>query len=419
MLTSPDTMDKKIIAIVIVAIIAIAGIAVVVMSMNNSDGQAKMSVVGRVNSEGSGIILAQDQVAEDYITVQSTVPGFGATYIYNTEEELYYVFNVETWGGKVFATPGLATIQHVQLMQLATMMGLKFVSYTDGMTTQSDTLYHVAGVPSFAEFQNKQASAPLVGYIIWEAQFSVGLQADYVPLALTNDLFEGHTCCIIGASNKYLFNEANTLEVFLNVYSKAVDRINAALIDPESDDYAELIRIAKNRVSMPDSLTDEQKENAIISALYNVTYLYADNAAGSLSSLEGDIAELAESLYNAGQIENSAKDLGFSSYDAMAKAFVDERYMKEALTDMFEPLTSKKTINVAAISGDIHQIALWFAKDTNMFEDANLNINVYPQGNGPSVWGLLSNGEADIAFLGAPPMTIKSMNAQAIGVPNA
>jgi ABC-type nitrate/sulfonate/bicarbonate transport system substrate-binding protein len=54
-----------------------------------------------------------------------------------------------------------------------------------------------------------------------------------------------------------------------------------------------------------------------------------------------------------------------------------------------------------------------------MFEDANLNINVYPQGNGPSVWGLLSNGEADIAFLGAPPMTIKSMNAQAIGVPNA
>ena len=57
--------------------------------------------------------------------------------------------------------------------------------------------------------------------------------------------------------------------------------------------------------------------------------------------------------------------------------------------------------------------------DTGMFEKANLTINVYPQGNGPAVWGLLSNGEADIGFLGAPPMTIKSMNAEAIGVPNA
>ena len=408
-------MDKKILTIVVVAVVVIAAIAVAVVMMNsgnkNTDADG-LSIVGRVNSEGSGIILAQGEDSTDYITVQEDMPGFGAVYIHNDVTGLYYVFNKENWGGKLFATPGAATIQHVQLMQLASMMGLKYVSYTDGTQMKSDTLYYIAGVPSFAEFVNKQSSAPLTGFIIWEAQVSVAMVEEYPILVLTNEIFEGHTCCIIGASNEYLEKEGNTLAVFFSVYKDAVDKINNA--DRFSDDYAKLVEIATKRVSMPDGMTDEEKIEAIKSALNNVTYVYADDNKGSLNLLKKDIAKLAEDLYNSKQISMSAKDLGFNSYDELAQKFVDDSYMKKAIAGTFTPLSEKKTINIAAISGDIHQIALWFAMDTGMFEDAKLDVKVYPQSNGPAVYGLLSNGEADLGFLGAPPMTIRSMNGEDI-----
>ena len=410
-------MDKKILIIAVVAVVVIAAIAVAVIMMNNggesSDAEG-LSVVGRVNSEGSGIILAPGEDPDDYITTSYEMPGLGAKYIYNPEYGIYYIFNTENWGGKLFATPGAATIQHVQLMQLASLMDLKFVSYTDGTKMNSDTLYYIAGVPSFAEFQNKLSTAPLSGFIIWEAQVSVAYVSDYPILVLTNDIFYGHTCCIIGASNEYLEKEGNTMAVFFSVYMQAVDEINEALENPFSADYQELIKIAKNRVSMPDGLTDKQKTDAITNALYNVTYVYADDKKGSLDKLETDIAELAESLYDAKQIDKSAKDLGFKSYEELAEKFVDDSYIKKAVNGSFSPLKDKKTINVAAISGDVHQIALWYAIDTGMFADANLDVKVYPQSNGPAVYGLLSNGEADIGFLGAPPMTIRCMNAEDI-----
>ena len=195
---------------------------------------------------------------------------------------------------------------------------------------------------------------------------------------------------------------------------KAVDKINEALENPLSSDYETLISIAKKRVSMPDTLTDDEKTLAIVGALYNVTYTYADDAFGDLSELEKDIASLAESLYDAKQIQNSAKDLGFSSYSDLAKKFVDESYLKAALSEDAVILPEKTKMTIAAIGGDIHQIAIWYAYDTGMFKSVNLDIEVSAQSNGPGVYGLLSNGEADLGFLGAPPMTIRTMNAEQI-----
>ena len=406
-------MDNKIIAIILVVIVAVAGVAVYFMMSGGSDADKGLSIVGRVNSEGSGILLVPSENPDDYITVTEDMPGFGAKYIYKESDKLYYVFNTQKWGGKVFADPGAATIQHVQLMNLANLMGLKFVSYTEGSTLSPDTLYYVAGVPSFSEFVNKVKTAPLVGFIIWEAQYSVGLVEGYKPLALTNDLYEGHTCCIIGTSNKFIKNNEDVLETFFAVYVQAVKEVNAALDDPTSVAYDNLLAVAKNRVAMPDGMTDDEKEEAIRTALMNVTYVYADDERGSLSKLKSDISSLAESLYDANQIDKdrSAKDLGFSSYDALADKFVQDKYIKEAISANYVEPDKMTKINVAAISGDIHQIALWYAIDMTMFAEHNLAVTVYGQGNGPAVYGLLHNGEADIGFLGAPPMTIKTMNA--------
>lgn len=268
-----------------------------------------------------------------------------------------------------------------------------------------------AGVGIALAMQGDDKNPTPTGYIIWEAQYSVGMEKGYEGLALTNDLFSGHTCCIIGASNAYAVNNANTVAVFLKTYSQAVDRINAALADTSSDDYKKLLEISEKRVAMPDGMTKEEKLNAIKSALNNVSYLYADDAAGNLSDLRTDVATLAQSLYDGGSIQKSATDLEFTGYTDLANKFVNDTYIKKAMDGDYTPLSSKTNISVSAIKGDIHQIAMWFAKDGGLFDAANLNVDIGAQNNGPAVYTQLKNGEADIGLLGAPPMTIRSMNS--------
>jgi len=405
-------MNTKIVAVALVAILVVAGVAVFFVLGGKSD--KSFSIVGRVNSEGSGILLHPDEYEGDYITV-SDEPLLGSYTIYNESEGKYYNLHANGWGGKIFATPGTATIQHVQLMSLAAGMGLKFAMYTEGSPTKADTLYYIPSVASFADFVNKRAEyTGLVGFIIWEAQYSVGVVEGYKGLVTTNSLFEDHTCCIIGASDKYLKNNEDAFVTFLSVYANAVDKINGCLANKASTDYNDLVNIAMNRVTMPDSMTEAEKREAIESALDNVTYVYADDYTGSLDDLEKDIAALAQSLYDVGAIEKSAKDLGFKSFEALAEKFVDEKYIEEALKVNDSKLSAKATINVAAIKGDIHQIALWYAKDTGMFDAMNLNVEISQQVNGPGVYTQLANGESDIGFLGAPPMTIRSMNGENI-----
>ena len=269
----------------------------------------------------------------------------------------------------------------------------------------------IAGVGVYFAMGNDGQDRTPTGYIIWEAQYSVGLEKDYVGLALTNDLFAGHTCCVIGASNSYASANANALAVFLKTYSQAVDRVNAALADESSADYAKLIAVAKEKVAMPDGMSDAEKESAIKNALKNVTYLYADGADGNLDKLKSDVASLAGSLTESGVITKSASDLGFVDNAALANKFVKDDYMKSAAAGSYTPLSSTVTIKVSAIKGDIHQIAVWFAKEQNMFSDAKLNIEISQQSNGPAVYTQLENNEADIGLLGAPPMTIRSMNS--------
>ena len=232
----------------------------------------------------------------------------------------------------------------------------------------------------------------------------------YVGLALTNDLFSGHTCCIIGARAGYLDGNSDTVKAFLDAYSDAVVEISMALKDKSSQNYTKLIDVAKNRVAMPDSLTDDQKKAAIESALGNVTYLYADDIDGEMTELVSDVASLAESLYNGKQIEKSAADLGFDSYEDLAEAFVDDSYMMDAVTEQYVKPEKKVTIKIAAIEGDIHQIAMWYAKDTGIFGNYNIDITVSGQAGGPGVYTALNSADCDIGFLGAPPMTIRSMN---------
>lgn len=414
-------MDKKIMAVGIVAVILIAAVAVFFVTKEKDDGgdnptvtDNDMSIIGRVNTDGSGIYFKAGENAADYVTKVNVEPTSGA---YLGGNGTWIVFNPSAWGGKVIGDPGEATIQHVQLGEIAKVMGLKFVKYQIGTSLSNDTLYYLAGVGNYANFKSTLSTTPaLLGAFNWEPQYSIAARDGCVAIATTNDMFPEHTCCIIGASHSYITNHSDETVRFLAAYIKSVDKMKAAIEAGSGADYDALIKVAKDKVSMP-GLSDEQKEAAILDAFKLVNYTYADTTdktvSDPLANLKKDIADLAVSFYP-GQVGQSYSDLGFSSAEALAEKFVQSSYIKDAMNFESQASYSKASIKVAAISGDIHQLALHYGISEGIFDEYGLDVTVVSQANGPAVYTAIHAGEASLGFIGAPPMTINAMNAKEI-----
>ena len=412
-------MDKKIYAVIAVIIVVVAAVAVYFAVGNNngndnSDDEG-LSIIARVNTDGSGLFLKAGENVSDYITVVNEEPNSGA---YFGGEGEWIVFNPEAWGGKVIGTPGAATIQHVQLGQIAEAMGLNYAQYTVGQPTNSDTLYYIPSVSSYALFESTLNTTPaLLGAIVWEPQYSVALQDGCVGIATTNQLFPGHTCCVVGADNAYVNSHQDETVRFMAAYIESVNRLNAAIQSGSGDAYDEVIQCALDNVAMPSGMSDEDKIAAIEAAFELVVYKYADSTEVSdnpLADLEADVADLAVQFYEGGQVSRSYSDLGFSSPEDLASKFVNESFIKDAMTYEKQDSYNTANITVAVIGGDIHQLAIHYGMELNIFEDYGINITISSQNNGPAVFTALSNGNAQFGFIGVPPMTINSMNSGAI-----
>ncbi|MDO5861541.1 MAG: hypothetical protein Q4Q58_01895 [Thermoplasmata archaeon] len=403
--------SKKIYAIVAVIIVVVAAVAIAV-SMSGGDKETDAvsgtSIIGRVNTDGSGIFVKEGVNGEDYATISTTQPTSG---YYLGEDGCYVVFNKDAWAGSVFGVPATSSIQYIQLGEIATLLGLNYQLYVAGQTTSSDTLYYVANVASYSSFESTLNSTPaMVGAIMWEPQYSIALLDNCDKVATTNEMFPGHTCCIIGASNEYITSHTDETVRFLAAYVETVQKMNEVIAAGSGEEYDQLIQVAMDNVAMA-GLTDEQKKEAIEAAFELVVYTYADNTSSDpLSDLKDDVAELAVSLYEAGAMRNSYSDLGFSSASALADAFVDSSYMASALNYTKQSSYETANITVAVIGGDIHQLAIHYGIALGIFAEYGINVTLSSQSAGPTVYNAVNVGEADIGFLGAPPMTINAMN---------
>ena len=93
---------------------------------------------------------------------------------------------------------------------------------------------------------------------------------------------------------------------------------------------------------------------------------------------------------------------------------MDDSYLTSAVKANVPPLNEKKTVTVAAINGDIHQIGLRVAQDLGLFEKYNLDVVYSGLTNGGGVAQDLLNGHSDFGFLGAPPFTSNNVNGEYI-----
>ena len=397
-------MNTKIVAIVLVAVVAIAGVATAIILMQPKDtvsyDSSAFNVVSRVNSEGSGFYI--DKTVADTSglmpkRISNNVDFFGDGWTLSSA-------NKDAWGGLIMGDPGNQSIQHIQLATIASSVGLKFAQYVEGSSTSNDTLYYVTNLNNYGAIMG---DANIQGGIVWEPQFQKVIQKSsdkYTTLALTNDVFDGHACCIIAANHNWLGENSGNMVKFLAAYIKAVDYINTAKANPSGAEYADIMSIAKtNNPTLDDA--------EIAAALGTITYLYADDENGSLGTLKSNIADLAKSLNDMGFITSK----NFKDANKVANAFVDDKYLKDAVADKASK-EGTATLKVAVISGDIHQLAIHVAIAKGYFTEYGLTISLSTGGSGGDIATMLVSKDVQIGFMGAPPATLKTINSDCIVV---
>jgi ABC-type nitrate/sulfonate/bicarbonate transport system substrate-binding protein len=392
-------LNNKIIAGIVVAIVAIAAVgAGLFFFLQENDRE--INVLAAVNIEGSGIYIDKNIDVNTMFDFSTDVPTPIAS----------------GWAGKVFGTPGMATIQHVQILSLVSEMGLKQEHYRPESynPNSTDTVYVSPNIPNAV---TALGTDYISGGILWQPQYQKIIEdksqkRDFKALALTNDLFPGHSCCIIAGNHSFTSKNPDVTVRFLTAYVRAVDWVNNALSDPvmTNSNYAKLVNSAKRVTGQ--AFTDQE----VIEALKTVTYTHG----GDLSELTSNIAKLSDDLMRLGQTSGvTMKDLGFNNGTEFANKFVDNSYLLSAqsfASSGEKPAGSDRTVDlkVAVISGDIHQIALHMAIELGYFQEYGLNVTPSSATNGPGIATSIQNGDSSFGLLGAPPMTITVISGKLV-----
>lgn len=393
-------MDNKLFVTIIAVVLVISGVSIAAFNYDPGDGDVSndnmFNIIARANSEGSGLYIKESVIGgmKDGMPTRNNTPFFNQDWSVSEG-------NKAAWDGLVFGTPGTSSIQHTQLADLAARMGLDFTLYSTSGSSKDNTLYYDSGITNAGQ---AITSTVIHGGILWEPQYQLivtSTEGNFVPLALTNDVFEGHTCCIVAGNTKYMrANESATLR-FLAGYVNAVKDVNRILKDTGSNEYVDFVNFVKEKVP---ALKDVDS-SVTKAALGNINYLYSDDDKGNLDKLENDIAELVNGL---GKIGSFTKKV--SNPQLFAEDFVTHSYIKKAIAGDYSK-DDKVSISVAVITGDIHQIAIHWAVEKGYFDDLGVNINIVGSTNGAGVATALVNGEATFGFLGAPPATVTTVNS--------
>ena len=397
-------MDKKMLMTAAIVVAFLASSVILVTMYNPESEDKEINLVARVNTEGSGIYLDDDYSASDFIEVNPD--GTPAR-----DSDGGIIYKVDAWRGKIFGTPGSTSIQHTQLRDIVTeQLGLKFVYYDVNVPISNDSVYYQANIANAAAFESS-SNSHLVGGIVWQPQYQALLESTARPcvsLMTTADFDPGHACCVIAGSHEFLKSHQDETVRFLVAYIKAVDWVNAALADKTSDMYDQLVDIAMEKTGISNPKVIEE-------SLASVVYTYGMSSPGDtlnapLLSLEGDVQKVLDSFLASGDVKSSVYEkMGFSSTHEFAQRFVDDGYLKQAL-EYDSGSTYRSSIKVCCIAGDIHQIAVHVGVSLGYFDEMGIAVDISATTNGGNVAVTLQNGDADLGFLGVPPITTTVVN---------
>ncbi|MCL2607774.1 MAG: ABC transporter substrate-binding protein [Methanomassiliicoccaceae archaeon] len=398
-------MERNMIIAVAVAFILIfsAGAAFILMSDDTTNNRT-VSIVGKVNSEGSGIFVVDSPELKD-LTADIDA--------YNLDAQK------ALWHNLVFMTPGPGSIQHEMLRTFVEQtLEMNFLQNRT-IKTEPHTVYWAQVAPGQMELSFKNLGYH--GGITWEPWFSQIILGDNNAreVARSADLSPGHPCCMIVVDDDFLKNNKELVLRFMLAYVHAVGWVNEALAQGTGEMYESLINYAWITAYAGTGSVPAETRSIIESALKHTTFGY------ELDGLRGFIAEIAEAWEEAGRITQS-----INNYWAFADNLINYdiyhniKFNIDALIENYmntDGQPAAGTVRLGLLQNDLHQIAVNIAnlstfsgspvEGKSLFEVYGVNVvTVDPQLNGNFVMNLFATGSIDIGVLGLPPTLLRSAN---------
>lgn len=367
-----------------------------ILSQQPSEGES-VSIISRVNNEGSGIFV-KSSITDDFVTIDG-------------EGDVTY--HIDDWRGTLFMTPGPSSIQHMMLMEIVKGMGLSFIQ--DGPGASTDGVRWTQKAPG--QMLAWMGEDPNVtGGIAWEPHYAVAIASGTCKSILkTSDYWEGHPCCVVAGNNSYLSDNQVAATRFLAAYVMSVQWMQDIMDNGSSDPNWDFLINKAITVGTP---TDPMTPATAEAALNNIFYTY------ELGNLNDQLAGVVETYESLGLVNpNALLDAGFATPLDFTNHLINGTYLDSVFKDIEHTTlktpsemgvvgTGSVRIKVAYLAADVHQLALHVGKEQGFFSEYGIEVELIgPFAAGGDVMNALLAGQADIGFVGSPPVVSLSINA--------
>ncbi len=384
-------LSKNMIVVAVVAVLVIASVGVILL-VETEDKDPQINILAQVNSEGSAIFVSGE------------------------------INSLEDFGGKIFATPGPDSIQHMMLMNYIT----EETDYDfraapgEGVEKSDDVVYWTQVGP--VQMKDFLEDGTIQGGIAWEpynSQIVAEVDGAWI-YKWSDELIEAHPCCVLAVNSEFEQNNPETVERFVAAHVVATAWIMETVQDNTSANYSYMVDIG-SKFAFGDNSTEDKEVTK--DSLSHVAFDYAITDAWK-SSLE-DVVDTYATL---GLFEKDPESLGYDTNEEFVDTIVNTTYLENAANvSEADEADELLDVRVGWLAGDIHQLARLVAMDENIgaglgygdrsiFEAFGLNIiggDGNPYANGGVVMDAFFSDDIDIGYLGAPPAILRTVNAMA------
>lgn len=246
--------------------------------------------------------------------------------------------------------------------------------------------------------------------VLWEPYATAAeMSGDAEIVAWSEDFWSGHPCCVIAVDNEFAQKNPDAVIAFLAAQIKALNWINEAM-DANSPNHQALIEITKGHTGL-------KNDADIMASLEHMelTYEMNNNVANGERGFNDWLEYYVEEFINQDIIyEKDLKAQGCNSSKEFIDKVVNGEYLSDAknLSDDYAGLSTKVTMRVGQLNGDLHQLALVVAMSPlagengeSMLDQLNINaVSTTKYAAGGNIMSAFIGGELDIAYVGSPPV---------------
>lgn len=384
---------------VVAALIVVLAATGTVLANKEVEKQS-ISIVARVNNDGSGIFVRGDVNVDDLVTIDGGV----------------VTYHPDGWRDMLFMSPGPSSIQHMILMDIVKKkVGLGFVQNGVPYTEPSVRWTQVAP-GQMKDMMAKSKDDNLIhGGIAWEPHFANIVASGAKKVISSSQYWEDHPCCVVAVNKKYMDTHGEQVKRFLAAYVKSAIKVGDILETGIGDEYEGLIDLVV-RVGAPKEGTLDR--NAAKVAMANTTYTY------ELSNLSDELTKVAETYKGLGLFsDETLTDAGFDGVQDFIEYLIKDGPLSEVVVNDGSGPRAKTPaelslsdnsyrVDVAYLAADTHQIALHYGIEKGYFQEYGIYVNLMgPYAAGGDVMGALLSEHANIGLVGSPPALLQSINA--------